>query len=213
MTLPTPFPAAPTGHRILRLHEVEAKTGFKRAHLYNLMRAGRFPKALRRFAALVWRRHAHDKTPAIDFETLFHDALAGFDASPEALRIHVAQFAREIAGEARLADCISPAETDIGFVCVWPPVFPTSNLGRGVLALLCALSRDAEAGAPECLTLDGTLGPLLRGRLVPGSGDGPEDIRLGDDGFVKLFRLLRLARRLLELGAGADAGIDPGGRR
>jgi prophage regulatory protein len=38
---------APTGHRILRLPEVEAKTGFKRAHLYNLMHAGQFPKALR----------------------------------------------------------------------------------------------------------------------------------------------------------------------
>ncbi|MDF8361361.1 AlpA family transcriptional regulator [Achromobacter anxifer] len=33
--------------RILRREEVEAKTGFKRAHLYNLMRAGKFPKALR----------------------------------------------------------------------------------------------------------------------------------------------------------------------
>jgi prophage regulatory protein len=34
-------------HRILRREEVEAKTGFKRAHIYNLMKAGRFPKAMR----------------------------------------------------------------------------------------------------------------------------------------------------------------------
>ena len=31
----------------MRLDEVEAKTGFKRAHIYNLMRAGKFPQALR----------------------------------------------------------------------------------------------------------------------------------------------------------------------
>ena len=37
----------PNERRILRLEEVEAKSGFKRAHLYNLMRAGKFPKALR----------------------------------------------------------------------------------------------------------------------------------------------------------------------
>ncbi|WP_313054489.1 AlpA family transcriptional regulator [Pseudomonas lopnurensis] len=33
--------------RILRRAEVEAKTGFKRAHIYSLMKAGKFPKALR----------------------------------------------------------------------------------------------------------------------------------------------------------------------
>ena len=33
--------------RILRRAEVEQKTGFKRAHIYTLMREGRFPKALR----------------------------------------------------------------------------------------------------------------------------------------------------------------------
>ena len=38
---------APTERRILRRAEVERKTGFKRAHIYNLMREGKFPKALR----------------------------------------------------------------------------------------------------------------------------------------------------------------------
>ncbi|PBK03707.1 transcriptional regulator [Pseudomonas abyssi] len=33
--------------RILRRPEVEAKTGFKRAHIYNLMSLGKFPKAIR----------------------------------------------------------------------------------------------------------------------------------------------------------------------
>lgn len=35
------------GRRILRRAEVEQKTGFKRAHIYTLMREGRFPRALR----------------------------------------------------------------------------------------------------------------------------------------------------------------------
>lgn len=40
--------ALPAGERrILRRDEVEAKTGFKRAHIYNLMKKGQFPKALR----------------------------------------------------------------------------------------------------------------------------------------------------------------------
>lgn len=38
---------APTERRILRRAEVERKTGFKRAHIYNLMKEGKFPKALR----------------------------------------------------------------------------------------------------------------------------------------------------------------------
>lgn len=38
---------SPPDRRILRRAEVERKTGFKRAHLYTLMREGRFPQALR----------------------------------------------------------------------------------------------------------------------------------------------------------------------
>lgn len=42
------LPALPPGERrILRREEVEAKTGFKRAHIYNLMKKGQFPQALR----------------------------------------------------------------------------------------------------------------------------------------------------------------------
>lgn len=41
-------PALPPGERrILRLDEVEAKSGFKRAHIYSLMKKGQFPQALR----------------------------------------------------------------------------------------------------------------------------------------------------------------------
>ncbi len=39
--------------RILRLAEVQQKTGVKRAYLYNLMKAGKFPRALRLGARAV----------------------------------------------------------------------------------------------------------------------------------------------------------------
>ncbi|ROM97934.1 MULTISPECIES: AlpA family phage regulatory protein [Pseudomonas] len=40
--------AQPQSERhIMRREEVERKTGFKRAHIYNLMKEGRFPKAKR----------------------------------------------------------------------------------------------------------------------------------------------------------------------
>lgn len=39
--------AAENQRRILRRAEVEAKTGFKRAHIYRLMNQGKFPKAMR----------------------------------------------------------------------------------------------------------------------------------------------------------------------
>ena len=37
----------PNERRILRLEEVEAKSGFKRAHIYNLMKKRQFQQALR----------------------------------------------------------------------------------------------------------------------------------------------------------------------
>ena len=37
----------PNERRILRLDEVEAKSGFKRAHIYSLMKKGEFPQSLR----------------------------------------------------------------------------------------------------------------------------------------------------------------------
>lgn len=41
------FALPPGERRILRLDEVEAKSGFKRAHIYSLMKKGEFPQALR----------------------------------------------------------------------------------------------------------------------------------------------------------------------
>jgi len=37
----------PVERHIMRRDEVERKTGFKRAHIYNLMKEGKFPQAKR----------------------------------------------------------------------------------------------------------------------------------------------------------------------
>ncbi|WP_053158114.1 AlpA family transcriptional regulator [Pseudomonas sp. Pf153] len=47
-SLPTAEAPQPQVERhIMRREEVERKTGFKRAHIYNLMKEGKFPQAKR----------------------------------------------------------------------------------------------------------------------------------------------------------------------
>lgn len=129
----------------------------------------------------------------------------GLDA-PDRLRVHIAQFACEIAEEAAVDGHIEPSECGIGFVCVTPLVAQAKALpafARAVLTLLHALS----AAPPPVTGLDRArltddLAPLLH-------GSGGTSVRLSDAGLVKLFRLLRLARRLLDLESGA-ASADPG---
>jgi ParB family protein of integrating conjugative element (PFGI_1 class) len=121
---------------------------------------------------------------------------------PDRLRVHIAQFAREIAEEAAVADHIEASDGGIGFVCVTPAVGQANVLpafARAVLTLLHALSvAPASATGLDRARLADDLGPLLHGH-------GGLATRLSDAGLVKLFRLLRLARRLLDLEAG-----DPG---
>jgi hypothetical protein len=127
----------------------------------------------------------------------------GLDA-PDRLRVHIAQFAREIADEAAVADQVEPRDSGIGFVCVVGsegrslPAF-----AQAVLTLLHALSAASlPATGLDRTRLADDLGPLLHGH-------GSAYPRLSDAGLVKLFRLLRLARRLLDLETGA-ASSDPG---
>ncbi len=121
---------------------------------------------------------------------------------PDRLRVHIAQFAREIAAEAAVADHVEASDSGIGFVCVTPAVDEAKALpafAHGVLILLHALSpSSAPATGLDCARLADDLGPLLHGH-------GGLATRLSDAGLVKLFRLLRLGRRLLDLEAG-----DPG---
>jgi hypothetical protein len=120
--------------------------------------------------------------------------------TPERLRIHVAQFAREIAGEADLDECIDDRPDGIGFACRAHAQDP-GPLGRAVLALLACLTGQQ----PADVGLDNGQFVIDLSELLHGHGDATR--RLSDTALVKLFRLLRLARRLLDLDAGAaDSG-------
>ncbi len=125
---------------------------------------------------------------------------------PDRLRVHIAQFACEIAEEAAVGGHIEPIARGIGFVCMAPPAAQAKALtafARAVLTLLDALS-DAPAPATgfDRTRLADDLAPLLH-------SSGGASMRLSDAGLVKLFRLLRLARRLLDLESGT-VSADPG---
>ena len=120
---------------------------------------------------------------------------AGLD-TPDRLRIHIAQFAREIAGEAGLDQCIEDRADGVGFACHASAQTPSSQ-GRAVLALLASLGGQSFTDAD----LDGGQLAAELPALLHGQGDAPR--RLSDTALVKLFRLLRLARRLLDLESGA----------
>lgn len=121
--------------------------------------------------------------------------------SPDRLRIHIAQFAQEIAEEAELADYIEAAKASIGFTCVTPRQGTLPSLfAQTVLTLLRALSTHYVAEPSHHnqgdLRLDDSLGALLLGTNIMDAETPP---RLSDNGLVKLFRLVRLARRLFDL--------------
>ncbi len=134
---------------------------------------------------------------------------SGVDA-PDRLRVHIAQFAREIAEEAALAESIELADDGIGFLCIRPPspadTQPMPFFPRAVLSLLHALSSGSRqlTGVPpgrEALRLADDLGPLLQGSPLSNGAHTPTS-RLSDAGLVKFFRMIRLARRLIDLEAG-----------
>lgn len=128
--------------------------------------------------------------------------------TPDGLRLHIAQFAREIAEEAKLADCIGAANTGLGFVCIPPGAAALPSHGQAVLALLQAMG-GGHGAAPryhirhEPSDLGAALGPLLLGSALGAVTTMP---RLSDSGLVKFFRLLRLARRLLDLETDTNDG-------
>lgn len=124
--------------------------------------------------------------------------------APDRLRTHIGQLAIEIAQEAGLADSIESAQEGIGFVCSATPRSkdsPISMFERAVLTLLQGLSAPyipKRRPAVDGVRLIDDIGPLLQGTLPTRHGNQNSD-RLSDAGIVKLFRLIRLARRLLEL--------------
>lgn len=95
---------------------------------------------------------------------------------PDRLRVHIAQFANEIAEAASLAGCVVPCNDGIGFKCK-PAQEGTSDIGGDVVMLLAALS-----GQGSIVDMDRFGGVLPR--LLHGAGDPAK--RLSDTALVKL---------------------------
>jgi hypothetical protein len=97
-----------------------------------------------------------------------------------------------------VAEQVEPSDGGIGFACVAPPAErATPPFARTVLTLLQALCAARAAAGLDRARLADDLALLLYG--------GGAHPRLSDAGLVKLFRLLRLARRLVDLESGAGA--------
>ncbi|UQS88683.1 ParB family protein [Pseudomonas chlororaphis subsp. piscium] len=136
---------------------------------------------------------------------------------PDRLRQNIAQFAREIAEEAGQSDAVRPYEFGLGFCCgpfTTDETATTSAFTRAVLMLLEVLSAPYQRPPNNQIFSDAgqlanNLAPLLQGGALTRP---PQEqlARISDAGLVKLFRLLRLARRLFDLEAGASStdGVD-----
>ncbi|ARL21182.1 ParB family protein [Burkholderia pseudomallei] len=120
---------------------------------------------------------------------------------PLPLRTHIAQLAREIAAEANVDACVVAIDHGIGYRIDdigSPRTSPLPFFARAVRGLLLALTLalpDAMAASGDMafasLRLSDDLAPLLLG----GTAAYPLT-RLSDAALVKLYRLVRLARRL-----------------
>ena len=109
---------------------------------------------------------------------------------PGALRVHIAQLAQEIAAEAALDACIEASDEGIGYCCRDVAIQAEA---RPLFGLLSALSGSADS----TVALPGLPANDLAALLL-GAGEA-RVVRLSDAGLIKLFRVLRLARRVLEL--------------
>ncbi|VBT19902.1 ParB family protein [Burkholderia pseudomallei] len=120
---------------------------------------------------------------------------------PVPLRTHIAQLAREIAAEADMDACVVATDQGIGYRIDDANTHRTSPLPffaravRGLLLALTLVSPETPAASADTafasLRLADDLAPLLLG----GTAAHPL-MRLSDAALVKLYRLVRLARRL-----------------
>lgn len=120
---------------------------------------------------------------------------------PQPLRAHIAQLAREIAAEADMDACVVATDQGIGYRIDETQTHRASPLPffaravRGLLLALTVVAPDVPAASAESalasLHLADDLAPLLLGGTL-----AHPLMRLSDAALVKLYRLVRLARRL-----------------
>lgn len=140
-----------------------------------------------------------------------------FDTA-EHLRRQIAQVAREIANEAKRADLIIPTNDGIGFACSFSEQSHGAKseplIAQAVPLLLAALSAGYRSEAipvamPKSMHLPDVLRPLVHG----GKDNREKSVSgLSDESLVKLFRLIRLARRMSELEVGDALATDKLGK-
>ncbi|WP_085702139.1 ParB family protein [Pseudomonas sp. B15(2017)] len=107
---------------------------------------------------------------------------------PKRLRTHISQFAREICQDMAKVDLITEVDEGIGFRCDRDEA-PDQISASSLVDLLQTLTTGvASSLAPV------NIGPLLVGSTQSASHSD----RLSDASLVKLFRLIRLARRLID---------------
>lgn len=133
---------------------------------------------------------------------------------PARLRTHIAQFAEEIAHEAGAQDAIEPCGSGVGFSCKLPDaVIAAGSPAPTTLLLLHALSApylpdSHPLTAIAAQALASQLGMLLQGIAEADDGADGHSQRLSDAALVKMFRLLRLVRRLIDVERGTRDGGD-----
>lgn len=131
--------------------------------------------------------------------------------APEGLRIVIGQLVREVAQEAEVADAIECIDSGAGFVChnvtARSAAAQLPPFARGLISLLSGLSAcqlKNFRSTIDAVRLGDDIGPLLEGVMVPGRvSQGSK--RLSDEAFIKLVRLIRLVRRLVDLELAAPA--------
>lgn len=140
--------------------------------------------------------------------------------TPSELRVVIAQLAREIAVLSGLpAEAVVDAPAGLGFVCPEPPAeIELSYLANNTLTLLQAVCGQyaialSEQTPEQPLDIAEFQFTAALGQLVMGTPRFKEEQasiegRLDDVAIVKLFRLIRLGRRLVEIESQVAHGAD-----
>lgn len=142
---------------------------------------------------------------------------------PDELRRHIAQLAREIVESVNAPGKISAVEGGIGFSYRHPEdEVEITGTAQHTLMLLQSLSGsvaialnmirqepDIQIDALKDFEFAAGLGPLLLGQPITQDQPPNDAGRLSDGALVKLFRIIRLARRLIDLEIGSSTAIEP----
>jgi ParB family protein of integrating conjugative element (PFGI_1 class) len=129
---------------------------------------------------------------------------------PDCLRQQIAGLALDIVEAQDLQAEVILSDTGVGFYIERRPGVEQTEAGETLLRLFDALSGRLALvkQMPEATEIDfsdfhfaAQLGELLLGRPGLGQATPCAETRIGDEALVKVFRIIRLARRLIELEA------------